>query len=196
MALDASPHEDQAESIKILERLDKLIDKYPNINITFLWLPKKPQFIGFQRTRQLALEAVRTADLTNFNEPQTLNNQAQQAERAAIAAWEARSRFYRGVTQRFFPLHTPDQVACQCGEPIQTVEHVIMHCPYSQTRASNLTQRPHTKPQTTLETPKRVQMLLRFIERRGPAINRGQSGNQTEAQGLLFRGGATPATPT
>ena len=234
MALDASPHEDQAESIKILERLDKLIDKYPNINITFLWLPKKPQFIGFQRTRQLALEAVRTADLTNFNEPQTLNNQAQQAERAAIAAWEARynqathtsmiyrtalttppdgkthhtfhtklpttpltlgnmtanpatnapkatfsrlthSTFYRFITghaftgeytQRFFPLHTPDQVACQCGEPIQTVEHVIMHCPiFTNARLKHLTTNGRTQSlRQLLETPKRVQMLLRFIE--------------------------------
>jgi hypothetical protein len=89
-ALDASPHKDQAESIKILEKLDTLIDKYPDINITLLWLPKKSPFIGFQRARQLALEAVRTADLTNFNEPQTLGNQLKQAEHTAVAAWEAR----------------------------------------------------------------------------------------------------------
>jgi len=32
-------------------------------------------------------------------------------------------------TQRFYPRHTPDQVACPCGSPIETVEHVLMHCP-------------------------------------------------------------------
>ena len=72
--LNASPHADQAESIKLLRRLSELIDKYPEMHITFLWLPKKTQFVGFQRAKQLALEAVRTADLTNINEPQTIDN--------------------------------------------------------------------------------------------------------------------------
>ncbi len=48
------------------------------------------------------------------------------------------STFYRFITghafvgeymERFFPQHTPDQIACQCGAPLQTIEHVIMHCP-------------------------------------------------------------------
>jgi hypothetical protein len=233
-ALDASPHKDQEESIKILEKLGTLIDKYPDINITLLWLPRKSPFIGFQRARQLALEAVRTADLTNFNEPETLGNQLKQAEHAAVTAWEARynqaphtsmvyrtalttppdgkthhtfhtkltaipsttdnttadptiegpkakfsrlthSTFYRFITghaftgeytKRFFPQHTPDQVACQCGEPIQTVEHVIMHCPlFTNARLKHLTTNGRTRsfPQL-LETPKRVQKLLRFLE--------------------------------
>ena len=46
-ALDTSPHTDQMESIKIIRRLSELIDKYPKINIMFLWLPKKSQFVGF-----------------------------------------------------------------------------------------------------------------------------------------------------
>jgi Reverse transcriptase (RNA-dependent DNA polymerase) len=39
-ALDASPHEDQAESIRLLVRLNTTIAKYPSIQITLLWLPK------------------------------------------------------------------------------------------------------------------------------------------------------------
>jgi hypothetical protein len=62
-----SPHEDQAESIKILDRLNTIVDKYPSVKITFLWLPKSVQFVGFCRTRQLALEAVRMADLANVH---------------------------------------------------------------------------------------------------------------------------------
>jgi len=48
-ALDASPHKDQAESIKLLWRLSEILDKYPDANITFLWLPRKSQFVGFRR---------------------------------------------------------------------------------------------------------------------------------------------------
>ncbi len=85
-ALDTSPHGDQAESIKILERLGRLLDKYP-INIMLLWMPRKTQFIGFRRVKQLALEAARTADLTTISEPQMINSQLKQAKTAAIEAW-------------------------------------------------------------------------------------------------------------
>jgi hypothetical protein len=233
-ALDASPHDDQEESIKLLRRISELIDKYPNVNITLIWLPKKIQLGGFKRTNQLALEAVRTADLTNFNEPQTIDNQIKQAEHAAIQAWTARynnaprtsmayrtalttppdgkthhtfqtkhpatppttgntttgpsaegpkatfsrltySTFYRFITghafigeytQRFFPQHTPDQVACQCGEPLQTIEHVIMHCPlFTAARLKHLVSNGRTRSfQQLLETPERVQKLLRFLQ--------------------------------
>src|SRR5258708_2627341 len=88
-ALDTAPHGDQAESIKLLERLGRLLDKYP-INITLLWLPRKTQFIGFRRVKHLALETARTADLTTISEPQTINNQLKQAETAAIDAWADR----------------------------------------------------------------------------------------------------------
>jgi hypothetical protein len=85
-APDASLYGDQAESIKLLGRLSELLDKYPNANITFLWLPKKSPFVGFRRTRQLALEKVRTADLTDISEPQTISNQLKQAKSTAITA--------------------------------------------------------------------------------------------------------------
>ncbi|KAH9954951.1 hypothetical protein BC827DRAFT_1348032, partial [Russula dissimulans] len=37
--------------------------------------------------------------------------------------------FIGAYTQRFYPQHTPAQIACQCGETIQTVEHVLRDCP-------------------------------------------------------------------
>jgi len=37
--------------------------------------------------------------------------------------------FVGAFTQRFFPQHTPEQVACQWGEPIPTIEHVLRDCP-------------------------------------------------------------------
>ena len=37
--------------------------------------------------------------------------------------------FIGSFTQRFFPCHTPKQVACQCSEPVQMVKHMLLHCP-------------------------------------------------------------------
>jgi Reverse transcriptase (RNA-dependent DNA polymerase) len=233
-ALKTSPHEDQAESIRLLRRLNSTIDEYPRATITLLWLPKNIQFVGFRRAKQLAFEAVRTADLTDVVEPQTINNQLKKAEEAIISEWAERynqgphtsmvyrtaltsppdgrthhtfqlkkhthplttgntttgpnaerpkatfsrlthSTFYRFITghaftgeytQRFFPQHTPEQVACQCGETLQTIEHVIMHCPLFDTaRRRHLMSNGRTwSLKQLLETPKRVQELLRFLE--------------------------------
>ena len=69
-------------------------------------------------------------------------------------------------TQRFFPQHTPEQIACQCGEPLQTVEHVLFRCPlFTAARRRHLTVRgrPRSFPQL-LENKERVQTLLRFLE--------------------------------
>jgi hypothetical protein len=69
-------------------------------------------------------------------------------------------------TRRFFPQHTQEQIACQCGEPLQTIEHVLLHCPlYTAARRRHLTVsgRPRSFPQL-LENPERVQSLLRFLE--------------------------------
>src|SRR6267154_2881929 len=43
-ALNASPHTNQMESIKLIRRMNELIVKYPAINITLIWLPKKSHF--------------------------------------------------------------------------------------------------------------------------------------------------------
>ncbi|KAI0278319.1 hypothetical protein BC826DRAFT_927119 [Russula brevipes] len=37
--------------------------------------------------------------------------------------------FVGAYTQCFYANHTPEQIACPCGEPIQTIEHVLMVCP-------------------------------------------------------------------
>jgi hypothetical protein len=69
-------------------------------------------------------------------------------------------------TQRFFPQHTLEQIACQCGEPLQTAEHVLLQCPiYTAARRRHLTVsgRPRSFSQL-LESKERVQMLLRFLE--------------------------------
>ena len=36
--------------------------------------------------------------------------------------------FIEACMQQFFPQHTQEQVACICGEPIQTIEHVLLVC--------------------------------------------------------------------
>ena len=88
------------------------------------------------------------------------------------------STFYRFVTghaftgeytQRFFPLHTQDQLACPCGEPVQTIEHVLLHCPrYTDARRKHLTvfDRPRALHQL-FNKPERVLGMLRFLEETG-----------------------------
>lgn len=223
-ALDASPHENQNESIRVLKKLSDTLENYPDTKIVFIWLPRKAPFIGFKRAKQLALEAIRTADTSNIIEPHTISSQKKATKDAAIAEWTTQwhqqphtskayqtalteppdglmhrtflptpahntpgedntdkfsrltdSTFYRFVTghaftgeytKRFFSKHTPEQVVCQCGEPIQTVEHILFHCPnFTAARRKHLTVngRPRSFLQL-LENPERVQTLLRFIE--------------------------------
>jgi len=220
-ALDASPHEDQNESIIILKRLNNIVENFPDANFVFLWLPRKVPFVGFKRAKQLALEAIRTANTTNIIEPHTINKQKESTADTAITKWTERwhqsphtskayqtaltappdgkthhtfqmdysstegapakfsrlthSTLYRFITghaftgeytQRFFPQHTPEQIACQCGEPLQTIEHVLFNCPlFTDARCKHLTINGHPRnlPQL-LENPKRVQTLLRFLE--------------------------------
>jgi hypothetical protein len=85
------------------------------------------------------------------------------------------STFYRFITghaftgeymQRFFPRHTPEQVACQCDEPVQTVEHVLFQCPNFTAACQRhlvVNGHPRSFPQL-LENPERVQTLLQFLE--------------------------------
>jgi hypothetical protein len=223
-ALDASPHEDQETSISILRRLGIILESHPNTNIVIIWLPRDAPFEGFQRAKELALDAIRIANPTDIIEPQTINSQKEKSKDAAIAAWATKwhqsphtskayqtalttppdgkphhtfhaarahtrtdetppdkfsrlthSTLYRFITghaftgeytRRFFPQHTQEQIACQCGEPLQTIEHVLLHCPlYTAARRRHLTVsgRPRSFPQL-LENPERVQSLLRFLE--------------------------------
>jgi hypothetical protein len=80
--------------------------------------------------------------------------------------------FTGAYTQRFYNQHTPEQIACPCGEPIQTVEHVLLECPkYSAARRKHLTAngRPQNLPQL-FDHPKHVTVLFRFLEETGACV--------------------------
>ena len=77
--------------------------------------------------------------------------------------------FIGEYTQRFYPPHTQEQIACPCGELVQTVEHVLLHCPrYTDARRKHLSfsGRPRALPQL-FDKPERVLGMLRFLEETG-----------------------------
>ena len=77
--------------------------------------------------------------------------------------------FTREYTQRFFRQHTQEQIACQCGKPLQTIKHILLNCPqYTAACRRHLTVsgRPRSIPQL-LENSERVQTLLQFLEETG-----------------------------
>ena len=86
-ALDVSPHADQKESILILRRLSVIFDVHPNTNVVLLWLPKKVSFVGFKRTKQLALEAICMTIFNEIEKPHSINKQREKTKDDAIAAW-------------------------------------------------------------------------------------------------------------
>jgi Reverse transcriptase (RNA-dependent DNA polymerase) len=233
--LDPSTHDEQEVSLGHLRTLGELLNTYPNICVVLQWLPKQIPFVGFKRANQLALEAIRTANPDDLEDPQTIQKQKKTAKDSAIATWAERwhqaprtsmayrtalrappdgrahhtfqparkpdkgpedpalagdvngqgnpdkfprlthSTFYRLVTghaftgeytQRFFPQHTQEQIACPCGELIQTAEHVLLHCPlHAAARRKHLTAngRPRTLPQL-FDKPERVLETLRFLK--------------------------------
>ena len=70
-------------------------------------------------------------------------------------------------TRHFYPLHTQEQIACPCGEPLQTIEHVLTECtPYATARRRHLTAsangRPRTLPQLFANS-KHVEEVLRKL---------------------------------
>ena len=98
------------------------------------------------------------------------------------------STFYRFVTghaftgeytQRFYPLHTQEQLACLCGEAVQTIEHVLLHCPrYTDARRRHLTAlgRPRALHQL-FDKPEHVLGVLRFLEETGACARPRESWN-------------------
>jgi hypothetical protein len=89
-ALNASPHKEQEMAIQHLTKLGKLLTLYPNLSIKLLWLLKMAPFIGFKRTRQLALKMIRTADLRRVSELHTIQSQKKDSRTAATAKWAKR----------------------------------------------------------------------------------------------------------
>ena len=57
-----------------LRKLGEIVHNYLNIEICLVWLPRSAPLIGFERAKQLALEAIRLADLTEIGEPHTIEN--------------------------------------------------------------------------------------------------------------------------
>lgn len=236
--LDPSTHEEQEVSLQHLRSLGEILNAFPNTNVILQWLPKKIPFVGFRRAKQLAMEAIRTAETANLEDPPTIRKQQKEARDAAIAAWAVRwhqaprtsmayqtalrtppdgrvhhtfqpkrkpdkdtksrpdathtgepknavkfsrlnhATLYRLLTghafigeytQRFYPLHTQDQIACQCGAPLQTVEHVLLHCPlHSAARRAHLcvNGRLRTLPQL-FDKPEHVFETLLFLQESG-----------------------------
>jgi hypothetical protein len=74
--------------------------------------------------------------------------------------------FIGEYTRRFYKLHASEKIACPCGEPIRTVEHILLECPmYTDARRRHLSAngRPRHLPHL-FDHPKRINALLRFLE--------------------------------
>jgi hypothetical protein len=103
--------------------------------------------------------------------------------------------FAGGYTQHIFPQHTPEQIAFQCGEALQTVEHVLFHCPLFTAACQR---HPHSQwpPSKASHSYSKTRSASKCgfgsSRRQGPAIHRGQSGIRGEAQGLLFLQRSSP----
>jgi hypothetical protein len=88
--LNPSLHKEQNMSLECMNKISELLDSFPSLNIQLLWLPRSAPFVGFKRAKQLALEAVRTADLMLDLEPHTIKHQKKKTKEAAIASWADR----------------------------------------------------------------------------------------------------------
>ena len=125
---------------------------------------------SFQPTRKKPHQRV------NANNPPTQQGQGEQdTVKFSRLTHSTLYRFITGhaftgeYTQRFYPQHTPDQVACLCGSPTETIEHVLMHCPlYLDARRKYLfaNGRPRLFHQI-FNHPERVRDMLCFLEETG-----------------------------
>ena len=57
------------------KKIDNILHFHPNSTIHLLWLPKAISFVGFRRVKQLAMEAIQTADLEEVDKPHSINKQ-------------------------------------------------------------------------------------------------------------------------
>ena len=87
IALDTTTHVNQQISIAHMEQIDNILHFYPNSTIHLQWLPKAIPFVGFRRAKQLAMEAIWTADLEEVDEPHSINEQKCKTKVAAVEEW-------------------------------------------------------------------------------------------------------------
>ena len=86
-ALNASLHKDQQVSIDYLYWIDDLLNAFPHVKITLIWLPRSAPFMGYKRARQLALKAICTTDITTLEEPHMIRNQKEDSKHKAVEEW-------------------------------------------------------------------------------------------------------------
>ena len=90
--------------------------------------------------------------------------------------------FVGSYTQFFYPTHTPEEIACPCGKPLQTVKHMLLVCPlYTTACHKHLTISSH--PQNLVQLLNHPSTLLHFFafwRRLVPALSHGQSGSQDD----------------
>jgi hypothetical protein len=74
--------------------------------------------------------------------------------------------FIGAYMQCFFNQHTPEQIACTCNEPVQTVVHILLDCPtYTVACHRHLTANGCPRNLSQLfNHPKRVTTLLCFLK--------------------------------
>jgi len=92
--------------------------------------------------------------------PNAHNRETEPEAKFSRQTYSTLSRYITGhaftgeYTQRFYPLHTQEQIECPCGTPLQTIEHVLTECLlYTAARQRHFTAngRPRTLPQRKRE---------------------------------------------
>jgi hypothetical protein len=105
--------------------------------------------------------------------------------------------FVGEYTQRFFPQHTPEQIACPCGKLLETVAHVLLVCPrYTAARRKHLfaSGRPRSLPQL-FENERESSACFVSWKRQVPAPSRGQSGSLDRQESIMYRALPTKTAP-
>jgi hypothetical protein len=88
--LDPTPHAEQPIAIGHLNSIGEILRNQYAPNIKLLTLPRNIPFIGFKRAKQLAMEAIRVADLDEIVEPQTIQSQINKTNEETINKWAER----------------------------------------------------------------------------------------------------------
>jgi hypothetical protein len=122
MVLNTTPHEEQNITIGHLEKLGKLMTAFPQMNFPPLWLPRTIPFVSFKRAKQLALEAIRTAEPNPGDDPHTIKHQKKKTKEAAILLGLA-----AGTSCHMPRWHTePPSLNRSTGEPTQPSNLITM----------------------------------------------------------------------